>query len=259
MRLEGKPDAPRLVTSRTKQDLTDKMIAWAGRRVKELENENLHGFIFKSNSPSSGMERVKVYDRNSVPSKKGVGLFAAAFMKRFPMLPVEEEGRLHDPALRENFIESIFIYKRWRDLATGEKKLGDVVDFHTRHKLQIMAHSPSGLRALGKLVAHGKEHEIDQLLADYQRELMDTLKLKATVKKNTNVLHHILGYFKKWLSSDEKQETLEIIDDYHQGLVPLIVPVTIINHFVRKHNQPYLKKQFYLHPHPLELQLRNHV
>ena len=259
MRLEGNPDSPRLVTSRTKRDLTDQMVSWARRRVVELEKADLHGFVFKSNSPSSGMERVKLYDQNGVPSKKGVGLFAAAFKDHFPLLPVEEEGRLHDPDLRENFIERIFVYQRWRALSTGVKKAGDLVDFHTRHKLQIMAHSPTAPRSLGKLVAGVGEHDIEALFDAYQRELTETLRLKATVKKNTNVLHHILGYFKKLISADEKRETLEVIEDYHQGNVPLIVPVTLINHYVRKYDQPYLKQQYYLHPHPLELRLRNHV
>ena len=259
MRLEGDPSSPRLVTSKTKQDMTDKMTEWASRRVKELEKENFHGFIFKSNSPSSGMERVKVYDRNGIPWKKGIGIFAAIFKAYFPLLPVEDDGRLHDPVLRENFIERIFIYKRWRDIALGKKKLGELVDFHTRHKLQIMAHSPQFLRSLGALVAQGKEAPIGDVFASYQQDLMMALKLRATVKKHTNVLQHILGYFKKQLSADEKQEMLGIIEDYHDGFVPLIVPITLINHYVRKFDQPYLQDQYYLRPHPIELQLRNHV
>jgi uncharacterized protein YbgA (DUF1722 family) len=261
MRLVGDPDAPRLVTIRTKVDLTDRMVAWARKRVKELEGEDLRGFIFKSKSPSSGMERVRVYSEpaQGSPVLRGVGMFARVFMEHFPLLPVEEEGRLHDPVLRENFIERIFVYQRWRELLAARPNLGGLVAFHTRHKFLIMAHSPTHYRELGRLVARAKEIPARELFEHYQTRLMEGLRLKATPKKNTNVLQHLMGYFKKDLTSDEKQELREVIEHYHQGYVPLVVPITLINHYVRKYDQPYLKDQFYLHPHPMELQLRNHV
>jgi uncharacterized protein YbgA (DUF1722 family)/uncharacterized protein YbbK (DUF523 family) len=261
MRLVGDTEAPRLLTVRTKIDHTDRLLTWARTRVAELEREGLCGFIFKSKSPSSGMERVRVYPEQGQgsPVTRGVGLFARVFMEHFPLLPVEEEGRLHDPVLRENFIESIFVWQRWRDLLAAGASLGSLVSFHTRHKLLIMAHSTTHYRELGRLVAQGKSVPLRELLERYQTQLAGALRLKATPKKNTNVLHHLMGYFKKDLSPDEKQELLEIIDYYHQGLVPLVVPVTLINHYVRKYNQPYLKEQVFLHPHPVELQLRNHV
>jgi len=255
----GDPDSPRLITSRTKIDYTDRMNRWARKRVIELEKEDLCGFIFKSRSPSSGMERVKVYSEKGVPVKKGVGRFAKAFMQHFPLLPVEEDGRLHDPILRENFIERIFAFKRWRDILDEKQSRGNLVDFHTRHKMLILSHGPQHHRVMGKLVARAKEVPLKDLYEEYQKLFMETLRLKTTSKKNANVLSHILGYFKKYLSGDEKQELLEIIDLYRQGTVPLIVPITLVNHYVRKYNQPYLKEQYYLHPHPLELQLRNHV
>jgi len=246
---------------RTKIDLTERLLTWAQKRVRELEAEDLCGFIFKSKSPSSGMERVKVYNDppTGSPVTRGVGLFARIFMEHFPLLPVEDEGRLHDPALRENFIERIFVFKRWRELLAANRGLGDLVAFHTRHKLLILAHNPESYRELGKLVARGKELPPAELYERYQSLLMEALRLKATPKKNTNVLHHLMGYFKKDLSAGEKQELLEIIENYRQGYVPLVVPVTLINHYVRKYRQPYLADQFYLHPHPVELQLRNHV
>jgi len=259
LRQVGDPDSPRLITSRTKIDYTDRMNRWARKRVIELEKEDLCGFIFKSRSPSSGMERVKVYSEKGVPVKKGVGLFARAFMQHFPLLPVEEDGRLHDPILRENFIERIFAFKRWRDILDEKQSRGNLVDFHTRHKMLILSHGPQHHRVMGKLVARAKEVPLKDLYEEYQKLFMETLRLKTTSKKNANVLSHILGYFKKYLSGDEKQELLEIIDLYRQGTVPLIVPITLVNHYVRKYNQPYLKEQYYLHPHPLELQLRNHV
>ncbi len=259
LRLVGDADHPRLVTSRGGEDLTERMTSWAERRVGELSKEDLCGFVFKSRSPSSGMERVKLYDRHGVPVKGGVGLFARVFMERFPLLPVEEDGRLHDPKLRETFIEAIFTLKRFRDLLETERTAGGLVAFHSRHKLLLMAHSPEVYRAAGKLVAEAGSLEADDLFARYEALLLKGVRTPTTVKKNVNVLQHLVGYFKRQLSPDEKSETLEIIDRYHRGLVPLVVPVTLVNHFVRKYDQPYLREQVYLNPHPVELQLRNHV
>ncbi len=259
MRLVGEPQSPRLVTIRTGKDMTKQMVDWAKRRVVELESEGLCGFIFKSNSPSSGMERVKVYTEAGMPSKSGVGLFAKTFMDHFPLLPVEEEGRLHDPLLRENFIESIFALKRWRKAKQAKLSRGDLVDFHTRHKLQLMSHSVVLYRETGKLVAQGKEMPLEELYRSYETLLLKTLGLKCTVKKHTNVLQHMMGYFKKQLSPDEKQELLDVIFDYRNGLTPLIVPVTLFNHYVRKYDEKYLKQQTYLNPNPTALKLRNHA
>ena len=259
LRLVGDPENPRLVTSRTGIDKTEQMLTWAKMRLDQLEKENLCGYVFKSKSPSSGMQGIKVYDKNGVPSKKGVGIFARAFMERFPLMPVEDEGRLNDARLRENFIERIFVYKRWQNFVQNDGSRKGLVDFHTDHKLLIMAHSPKHLLELGKLVAQVKELDPKELHDRYLSTLMTALKLHATVKKNVNVLQHIMGYFKKQLSSDEKQELLEVIGNYHKGLIPLIVPITLVNHYVRKYNEPYLKRQYYLNPHPIELMLRNHV
>jgi uncharacterized protein YbgA (DUF1722 family) len=235
------------------------MTAWCRARVEELESEDLCGFIFMKGSPSSGMERVKVYTEKGMPSKTGVGMFARAFMEHFPTIPVEEDGRLHDPKLRENFIELLFTYKRWRDVLGGARSRGALVDFHTRHKLLIMAHSPRHYREMGKLTADVKAIGTETAFARYGDLLVEALRLKTTAKKHADVLHHIMGYFKKQLSKDEKQELLEVIQQYRDGLTPLIVPVTLMNHFVRKYDQPYLRSQVYLTPHPIELQLRNHV
>ena len=259
MHLEGDPDSPCLVTIRTKQDLTERMIQWARKRVAGLEKEGLCGFIFKSDSPSSGMERVRVYNKKGMPVKKGVGIFARIFINHFPLLPVEDEGRLHDPKLRDNFIERIFALKRWREVLERKESRGKIVDFHTKHKLLILSHSLKHYQAMGKLVAQAKDLPLKEFYRQYQTLLMESLELKTTPKKNANVLQHMVGYFKDQLSSDEKQELLEVIDHYRQEYVPLIVPITLIQHYVRKYDQPYLKQQVYLNPHPLELQLRNHV
>ena len=259
MHLVVAPEGPRLVTVRTQVDYTELMLAWARKRVVELEQKDLCGFIFKSDSPSSGMERVKIYSGKGGPAKTGVGMFAREFMQHFPLLPVEEEGRLHDPGLRENFLERLFSLKRWRDTLALGPKPGHLVDFHTRHKLLIMSHSPKHYELLGKLVAQIKGILLPELYEQYETQLMEALRLKTTIKKNVNVLLHVMGYFKKNLSPAEKEELLEIIDEYRKGYVPLIVPVTLLNHYVRKYDQYYLKDQYYLHPHPIELKLRNHV
>jgi uncharacterized protein YbgA (DUF1722 family)/uncharacterized protein YbbK (DUF523 family) len=258
-RLVGDPENPSLITFKSKTDHTDQMLTWAKRRVRELEKEDLCGFIFKSDSPSSGMIRVKVYNDKGMPHRVGVGMFARAFMEHFPLIPVEDDGRLNDPIIRENFILQIFTMKRWRDNLTQKRGMGKIVEFHTDNKLLILSHSPKHYRLMGKMVADGKKMPIGELYDQYQQLLMKALKLRTTIKKNTNVLQHLMGYFKKQLSSDEKQELLEVFDQYRQELVPLIVPITLINHYVRKYDQTYLKRQTYLNPHPVELKLRTHV
>jgi uncharacterized protein YbgA (DUF1722 family)/uncharacterized protein YbbK (DUF523 family) len=259
MQLEGDPASPRLITTRTRQDMTRRMMTWAHKRVAQLEKETLCGFIFKSDSPSSGRERIKVYNEKGMPVKKGVGIFALIFMEHFPLLPVEDEGRLHDPGLRENFIERIFALRRWRDILGKKESNGNLVDFHTRHKLLILAHSPKHYQIMGKLVAGQKSIPWQDLYEQYQTLLLESLELKTTPKKNANVLQHMRGYFRQQLSVDEKKELMEVIEDYREGYIPLIVPVTLISHYVRKYDQAYLREQVYLNPHPLELQLRNHV
>ena len=259
MHLVGSPDSPRLVTVRTGTDHTKGMQGWNSKKLKELEREGLCGFIFKSRSPSSGVGGVKIYTPAGIPHKTGAGIFGGAFIKNFPLTPVIDDGRLNDPKLRENFIERIFVYKRCKDNLHSGVAVSALVNFHTDHKLLVLSHSPEHLRALGRLVADARQYKTSVLLKRYIIILTEGLKLLSTVRKNTNVLMHIMGYFKKHLSSDEKQELLEVIDNYHKGYVPLIVPMVLINHYVRKFDEPYLKKQVYLNPHPAELMLRNHV
>lgn len=258
MRLEGDPAAPRLVTGRTRIDLTEQMLGYCRRQVEELAAADLCGFIFKKDSPSSGLFRVKVYNEG-IPAKAGRGLFADAVVKRFPLLPVEEEGRLCDMGIRENFIERVFAFAAWKDFARNARGVGDLVKFHTGRKLQVMAHSPQIYREMGRLVAEGKGMEREELFTRYQELLLRALALHATVKKNSNVLSHIMGYFKKQLDAREKAEMLDIIGSYRASMIPLIVPVTLLKHYVAKYGQEYLARQSYLNPHPLELMLRNHV
>lgn len=259
MHLVGDPSSPRLVTIRTGVDHTEGMLKWVEKKLRELEREELCGFIFKSRSPSSGIGGVKVYTSSGMPSHKGVGIFGEAFIRHFSLIPVIDDGRLHDPSLRENFIERVFVYKRWKEFINEGGLIKDLIIFHTVHKLLILSHSPKHLSLLGQLVASSKKYKPGDLQAQYIRLLMEGLRLIATVKKNTNVLLHIAGYFKKQLLADDKRELLEVIESYHKGYVPLIVPIVLIKHYVRKFDEPYLKKQYYLNPHPLELMLRNHA
>jgi uncharacterized protein YbgA (DUF1722 family)/uncharacterized protein YbbK (DUF523 family) len=258
MRLTGVPEKPCLVTIHTKIDHTEGMKKWAEERLQELGKQELRGFIFKSRSPSSGMQRVKVYNEKGVPQMSGVGIFASVFMNRFPLVPVIDEGRLNDPGLREAFIEKVFVFDRWLEFLKKGGSTKDLLEFHTNHKLLMLTHSPKHATVLGRHIAGSKDYA-GRLNNVYIETMMEGLRLLATTKKNTNVLSHIMGYFKKQLTADEKQELLEIIENYHKGSIPLIVPITMLNHYVRKYGEPYLKKQVYLNSSPLELMLRNHL
>ncbi|MCG8685636.1 MAG: DUF523 and DUF1722 domain-containing protein [Desulfobacterales bacterium] len=258
VRLVGDPACPRLVTQKTNQDMTKMMKDWIPGKLKALEKENLCGFIFRSKSPSSGLYRIRVYGDDGKVRKTGTGMFARAFTRHFPRIPVEEAGRLHDPKLREHFIERIFSFQRWRHLLDTDKTVGGLVDFHTKNKYLILSHSQNHYRTMGRLVAQGKKVSTDELFEQYESQLLKAMDLKTTLKKNINVLHHMMGFFKKDLSPDEKQELLSVIDQYRNGYVPLIVPMTLFNHYVRKYDQPWLKNQTYLNPHPFELKLRNY-
>ncbi len=258
MHLTGDPDNPRLVTRKTGKDHTKGMLKWASKRIKKLQKDDLCGFIFKSRSPSSGMS-VKVYSGTGIPSAKGRGIFAGAFIKANPLIPAEEDDRMHDPSLRDNFIERIFVYTRWKELNKNKPSLKALAEFHADHKLLIMSHSVKHLRELGKLAAGSADYKPRFIYELYIKTLMEALIMQATNKKNINVLHHVMGYFKNQLTKDEKQELLTIIEQYHQQMVPLIVPVTLLNHYVRKFREPYLMRQYYLNPHPADLMLRNHI
>jgi uncharacterized protein YbgA (DUF1722 family)/uncharacterized protein YbbK (DUF523 family) len=249
----------RMITTRTNVDYTDRMNTWARRRVVELAREDLSGYVLKKDSPSCGMERVKVYSDKDVPSRTGRGLFAEALLTHVPSLPVEEEGRLQDPRLRENFVERIFAYRRLRDLFASRWTVGHLVAFHTAHKMALLAHSTTAYNELGRLVARAKEVPRRELCLQYERLFMDTLSIVSTPKRHTNVLQHMAGHFTQHLDAGSTRELMETIDEYRRGLVPLIVPLTLVRHHVRRIGVPYLAGQTYLEPHPREMMLRNHV
>ncbi len=259
LRLVGDPEDPRLLTGKTGVDFTQQMKTWADERLKKLESEDLVAFIFKAKSPSSGLRAVKVYGESGNPvSYHGQGLFAAAFVGYFPDVPVEDEGRLHDPGIRENFIETIFILQRWRELVAGEGPSA-LVDFHSRHKYIFMAHSPQKQKEMGKIVARAGSGNRSDILDEYRAVLLKALEIQKNRKKNYNVLLHMAGYFRKLISDDERAELLEASEQYYNELVPLIVPLTLFRHYVRKYREPYLELQYYLYPHPFEMGLLNHV
>jgi uncharacterized protein YbgA (DUF1722 family) len=259
MRLVGSVENPRLMTGKTGVDHTERMMSWAEKRLEDLAGEDLVAFVFKTKSPSSGMRAVKVYnEKGHTISYAGQGLFARAFMERFPDIPVEDEGRLNDPGLRENFIETIFVLQRWRE-SVRSGSVGDLVKFHSRHKYSLMGHSPEKLRVMGSLVARGGAEPLEELRNRYFDLLLKTLSLKKTVKKNSNVLLHIAGYFKNNLSREEKTELMGEIELYRTGINPLLIPLTLIRHYTAKYEQAYLKDQYFLYPHPVEMGLLNHV
>jgi uncharacterized protein YbgA (DUF1722 family)/uncharacterized protein YbbK (DUF523 family) len=241
------------------RDLTVNMRAWARRKVNALQQMRLSGYILKKDSPSCGMERVRIYGEKGMPTRQGRGLFAAALIEAFPNLPVEEEGRLNDARLRENFVERIFAYHALNAFFQSRWIFHDLVAFHSAHKLQLLAHSAESYRRLGRLVANRKAIKRKELARRYQDEFMSALRIHATRGRHANVLQHMAGYFKERLDHASRLELQDVIADYRSGLVPLIVPITLIRHYVWNFDVAYLKGQVYLAPHPKELMLRNHV
>ena len=259
LHLAGDPAAPRLVTTKTHQDHTAAMLKFAQAKIEQLKRLQLNGYILKKASPSCGMERVRVYSEKGMPARNGVGLFARVLMERMSNLPIEEEGRLHDPKLRENFIVRVFCHYRWQRLREKPFRLTDLIAFHAQHKFLLLAHHEKNYREMGQLVAVGKSQPPQELLARYEELYFTALRHPAPKRKHTNVLQHLAGYFKKQLDEKDKQELHATINDYHQDLLPLVVPLTLIRHYVKKFDVQYLQDQVYLHPHPKELMLLNHV
>jgi len=256
IRLVGNPAAPRAVGVKMPDlDVTDRLVHYGKQTAARLND--LGGYIFKSKSPSCGMERVPLYDGASGGNRQGVGLYAREIMRAQPLLPVEEEGRLGDPLLRDNFLERVFVYHRWRTLDRRNLTAGTLVEFHTRHKLVLMAHGTEHCRALGRLVATAGTRPIAELAAEYAAALMAALRHRATPRRHTNVLMHILGYLKTRLSREDKQELLQLIEEYRLGRLPRVVPITLLKHHFRKHPNDYIAGQLYLNPSPAELKLRS--
>jgi uncharacterized protein YbgA (DUF1722 family)/uncharacterized protein YbbK (DUF523 family) len=259
LRLVGSPEAPHLVAPRSQRDYTEAMQRYAADRLTALAQLDLHGYILKKDSPSCGMERVRVYGQEGTVQRQGRGLFATALMQRLPLLPVEEEGRVQDMRLRENFITRVFAYHRWSQFVAMPPTPQDLVRFHTQHKLTLLAHSRPHYQALGRLVARAGALPMPELLQAYGTKFMEGLKVRTTPRKHANVLYHLLGYLKKVLDTDDKAEMVASIEAYRQGRVPLVVPLTLFKHYFRRHPLPWVLEQTYFQPYPAELMLQNHV
>jgi uncharacterized protein YbgA (DUF1722 family) len=259
LRLVGDEDSVRMVEIKSGLDHTKAMKRYSAQRVRALRGLDLCGYILKKDSPSCGMTRVKVYGNKGMATRQGRGLYASVLMEAYPNLPCEDEGRLNDPKLRENFIERVFAYQRLSDLFRSRWTRGQVVAFHTAHKLQLMAHSTVAYRELGRLVAALKQTPRAVFREQYEGGFMRALAHVASRGRNANVLQHAAGHLKERLDSASRSELAELIHDYRNELVPLVVPVTLIGHHVRRHEIDYLSGQVFLEPHPRELMLRNHV
>jgi uncharacterized protein YbgA (DUF1722 family)/uncharacterized protein YbbK (DUF523 family) len=259
VRLEGDLEAPSMIAPRSGADWTRRMNSYARQRCIELAREDLSGFVFKKRSPSCGLFRVPVVQKNGHPLAQGRGLFAAEFARRFPLVPCEEEGRLSDPHLRENFIERIFARNRWRTLVRGGLSRKRLVEFHTAHKLLLRAHNEAAYQRLGRLVGSAGTVPDAELFRAYELEFQGALRTKANRKRHTNVMQHAMGYFKGHLSGREKAALLASIEDYRLGLLPLVVPLSLLRYEIQRHEVSYLAGQLYFDPNPKELMLRNHV
>jgi len=256
----GRHDGVRLV-SRSGVRLTGRMRRFARDRLRALAKADLSGYILKKDSPSCGIERVKVWTGEDSRSseRNGRGIFAAELLRQYPNLPVEEEGRLHDPALRENFFERVFAYRRLRSLFSSRWNVGALVQWHTAQKLALMAHSPVRYRELGRLVAEAREIPRAELGRRYEDEFMTAVRTRATRARHTNALMHAMGHFKRRIDEASRDELLAVLEDYRRCLVPRIVPLTLVRHHARRLEVDYLLGQTYLNPHPKELALLNHV
>jgi len=259
LRLVRDGDEVRLLGNKSGANQTDAMRRYSDRRTAALANDDLSGYVLKKDSPSCGMERVRIYAASGMPARDGRGLYADALMRRFPNLPIEEEGRLNDARLRDNFIERVFAYRRLRTFFAGRWTTGGLVALHTAHKLQLLAHAPRAYAELGRMVANAASVGRGELRDRYETEFMGALKKIATPARQVNVLQHMAGYFRDRLDPESRRELAAVIEDYRAGLVPLIVPITLVRHHVRTLDIGYLKGQVYLEPHPKELMLRNHV
>jgi uncharacterized protein YbgA (DUF1722 family)/uncharacterized protein YbbK (DUF523 family) len=259
IRLVGDPDSPQAVGTVNREiDVTAPLAAYGEQMAGELND--ISGYIFMQQSPSCGLERVKVYHANGAPvNGGGRGIYARAFCARHPDLPVEEAGRLNDPVLRENFISRVFAYSDWQQLLKQGLSRRALTEFHSRYKYLLMAHNPVQYKALGAMLGNMGNHDPAELGTRYFSQLMVALSTCATRRTHSNVLQHISGYLKRVISAEDKQEMQHVIGQYRHGIVPLVVPLTLLKHHFRQHPDPYIAQQVYLQPHPENLSLRNAI
>lgn len=261
IRLVGDAEAPKLVGIQSATDHTDAMNTWSEAKMPWIEEQSLDGYIFKKDSPSCGLFRVRLYDEKSgIPTRDGRGLYAARVVDTFPMLPVEEEGRLNDPPLRENFISRIYIYHRWKHFLATNRSPGGLVAFHTAHKMSFLSHSPNVYRELGRIVSRAGAEDLDDILSAYAETMTRCIGVLASPGKHTNVIMHLMGFIKDQIDATDKAELLDVVEQMRNRILPLIVPITLLKHHLAKCETPdWVDAQVYLNPYPGELMLRNHV
>jgi len=238
---------------------TSAMKAWAAGRFDDLAPLGLCGYVLKRGSPSCGLERVRLYHANGQATRDGQGMFASELLRRFPELPVEEEGRLNDPRLRENFVSRVFCYQRWRDLCAPGFRRSSLTVFHAQHKYLLMSRNQAGAKRLGALLGEGKAIPLSSLASQYFKMFMEVMRHTPTRRSHTNVLQHLAGHFSDQLESSDRAELADTIDRYRRELLPLIAPLILVRHYVRKLGIEYLAQQIYLDPHPRELMLLNEL
>ncbi|MCE9636342.1 MAG: DUF523 and DUF1722 domain-containing protein [Planctomycetes bacterium] len=260
VQLVGTVASPRMLGRKTRRDWTDDLQRWAATRIEQLRALSLHGFVLTKNSPSCGLFAVRVHVSETASEKKGRGLWAAALTEADPLLPVEEEGRLCDAKLRENFVDRIFAHERWTRFVAEDGSRKGLVRFHTVHKLTIMSHSTEHYRSLGRVVAEAGKHRPAALCADYGKMFMAAMAVPTTRGRHVNVLQHLAGFLKRALADDDKTELQQSITDYGAGLLPLVAPLTLLRHHLRREPEAaWAFDQVYLSPYPKELMVRNHV
>ena len=259
MRLSGTPDAPSLLGAASKTDFTEFMLAWRRKKLRNIDQLDLSGYICRKESPSCGMDRVKVYCGSDASERVGAGFFTKAFTERFPLIPVEEDGRLQDPSVREMFIGRVFTLRRFRNSLRQGKSRRALANFHADHKLLILSHGRTHYKDIGSLVARAKTIPLDELYDQYQQLLLDALAQRTTPAKCADVMTHLLGHLRIHITHEDKTELVELIDRYRNRILPMVVPLTMLRHYVRKCKVGHLERQVFLNPHPAELMLRNHV
>jgi uncharacterized protein YbgA (DUF1722 family)/uncharacterized protein YbbK (DUF523 family) len=259
IRLQKENDRIHLVAPKSGNDYTDEMTSYSKNKVQSLSQSNICGFILKKDSPSCGMERVKIYDPNKVPTKTGVGIFAQELKACFPLLPIEEEGRLNDIRLQEHFVERVFTLDRLKKFLITLPGPGKLMSFHANHKMQLMVHHPEKYRQLGSKVAGVRKEDMENFLKEYQQKFLEIMQKKPTIKQHIDVLYHLLGFFKTHISAEEKKEFIDLVEQYRNGQIPIIVPLTMIKHYLKKYPIDWLGSQTYLDPYPPELKLRSYL
>jgi uncharacterized protein YbgA (DUF1722 family)/uncharacterized protein YbbK (DUF523 family) len=249
-----------MTSTKNPKEVTSELENISKECANKIQNDDLCGFILKSSSPTCGLERVKVYKPFNAPSvKNGIGVFAKQIKEKYPYLPVEEEGRLIDPWLRENFLMQIFAYQDLHNFLKSTPTFNDLVIFHTSYKYLIYSKAQKSYTTLGRIVANKEKKQLDEILVEYKEEFLKAISLKGNVNKTYNVLLHMFGYFKKLITKEEKEEILEALNEYKERIIPLIAVMKIINLYVKRFDVQYLKVQKFLNPYPKELSLRSEI